>query len=144
RPYVPDLENLKVFLSGKAERVLVESPEIDYLPGLGHSKPRYTTGIETGVIFDQRNNRLFPTAGYFFEARAEVATPALGGSLLPGMEASLQKSLRGLGWSEGARALDGAATANDYQRFSLNGRFYFTFDELLPLRGVVGKIGRES
>ncbi len=143
RPYVPDLENLKVFASLGAERVLINSPDIGYLPGLDHTRPRYTTALETGIIFDQRNNRLFPSAGYFLEARAEFATPALGAELLPEAEARLKKSLGSLGWAEGARALDAAAGVNSFQRFTLNGRFYLALDEVLPIRGVVAKANVE-
>lgn len=143
RPYVPDLENLRVFLAANAERVLIQSPDLGYLPGLDNTRPRYTTALEAGVIFDQRNNRLFPTAGYFLEARAEVANPAFGGALLPDAEASVKKALSGMGWPEGAQALDAAATVNNYQRFSLNGRFYLTFDEFLPIRGIVAKANVE-
>ena len=133
------LARQEVFASLGAERVLINSLDIGYLPGLDHTRPRYTTALETGIIFDQRNNRLFPSAGYFLEARAEFATPALGAEFLPEAEAGLKKAIGSLGWAEGARALDAAAGVNSFQRYTLNGRFYLNLDEVLPIRGIVAK-----
>lgn len=143
RPYVPDLENLQLYVSANAERVRVQASDSVLLPGVDVTKPRYTTAIEAALVFDQRNNRLFPSAGYFLQAKVEVASPWLGSAWLPGAEAFAHKTLVQAGLHEIAKELSPAAVANDFQRFSMNGRFYLTLDEWLPIKGVVAKANVE-
>jgi outer membrane protein insertion porin family len=143
RPFVPDLENLHFYVRAKGERVVLDTPWADLLPGEDNTKPRFTTSLESGLIWDQRNNRLFPTEGYLLRGSIEVASPLLGSSFLPGAERELQKTLLRAGLKDMAGAFDSGAVANDFQRFTLNGRFYFAFDRVLPIRGIVAKANFE-
>lgn len=143
RPFVPDLENLHFFVSADAERVLIDTPYAGLLPGIDNTLPRYTTSLEAGLIWDQRNDRILPTNGYLLRGAVEVASPFLGAGLLPGAEREVHKALLQAGLNDAANALDPNAVANDFQRFTLNGRFYFSFDRLLPIRGIVAKANVE-
>lgn len=139
-PYVPDFENLQLFVAGNLERVAIEETSFGArLVGLQTHLPRYTTSVRTSVVFDQRNNRLFPSAGWFLSGSVELATPMLGSALAPGAEKWVKESLQSAGVQDGLGFLYKNGRANDFQRFSLVGRTYYNFDEILPVKGVVLK-----
>lgn len=139
-PYIPDFENLQLYVAGNLERVVIEDTSFDArLVGLQTHLPRYTTSVRTSVVFDQRNNRLFPSAGWFLSGSVELATPLLGSALAPGAERWVKDSLQGAGLQDGLGFLYRNGRANDFQRYSLVARAYYNFDEVLPLKGVVLK-----
>lgn len=139
-PYIPDFENLNFFVSANLERVLIDDTNIDArLVGLQTNLPRWTTSIRTSVVFDQRNNRLFPSAGWFLSGSVELANPYLGAQFLPGMEAGIKQGLQDAGVRDGIGWLYKNGAANDFQRFSATGRAYMNFDEWIPVKGVVLK-----
>lgn len=139
-PYIPDFENLQLFVAGNLERVVIEDTSFGArLVGLQTHLPRYTTSVRTSVVFDQRNNRLFPSAGWFLSGSVELATPMLGSYLAPGAEKWVKESLEGAGLQDGLGFLYKNGRANDFQRYSLVARAYYNFDEVLPLKGVVLK-----
>jgi outer membrane protein insertion porin family len=139
-PYIPNFENLQLFLAGTAERVVIDDSNFaTRLVGLQTNLPRYTTSIRTSVVFDQRNNRLFPSAGWFLQGSVELAHPYLGSGLLPLAESGLKDALRNAGVKDGLGFLYKNGLANEFQRYSATGRAYMNFDEWLPLRGVVLK-----
>lgn len=142
--YIPDFENLTFFVAANLERVLIDDTNIDArLVGLQTNLPRWTTSIRTSVVFDQRNNRLFPSAGWFLQGSVELAHPVLGSALLPEGERALKEALQGGGLKDGLGFLYKNGQANDFQRFSLTARAYMNFDEWLPLNGVVLKSNLE-
>ncbi|MBI1947237.1 MAG: outer membrane protein assembly factor BamA [Deltaproteobacteria bacterium] len=139
-PYVPDFENLQLFVAGNLERVVIEDTSFGArLVGLQTHLPRYTTSVRTSIVFDQRNNRLFPSAGWFLSGSVELATPMLGSELAPGAEKWVKESLQGAGVQDGLGFLYKNGRANDFQRYSLTARAYYNFDEVLPIKGVVLK-----
>ena len=146
RPYVPDLENFQAFLTGNLERVEIDDTQFNVLlAGLAVNVPRYTTSLKASLLFDQRNNRLFPSQGYFLQVHGELAHPYLGSALAPSAEAAAKDALQASGLRDFTltRALRRNARANDFQRYGFTGRVYYNFDELLPLRGVVAKANLE-
>ena len=72
------LDNVYVYFGYFAERV--EIPEEAFnvtLVGLETNTPRWTSALRGTVTYDSRNNRLFPSDGYFALLRGEWATPYL-------------------------------------------------------------------
>lgn len=145
RAYVPDFENFQLFVTGSAERVLIDQTTLDVrLLGLSGEVPRYTTSVRGALIFDQRNNRLFPTQGYYLSLQGELATRYLGSAFLPGAEAGLRDLLRDdLGLGNDLGFLRGNGRPNDFIRLNTTLRGYYSFDEILPLAGVVAKANVE-
>lgn len=139
-PYIPDFENLQLFIAYTAERVIIDESNFDTrLVGLQTNLPRYTTSIRTSVVFDQRNNRLFPSAGWFLQGAVELASPYLGAGLLPEVERAAKNALQDAGVKNGLGFLYRNGEANEFQRYSLTGRAYMNFDEWLPIKGTVLK-----
>lgn len=72
------LDNMYVYFGYFAERV--EIPEEAFnvtLVGLETNTPRWTSALRGTITYDSRNNRLFPSDGYFALLRGEWATPYL-------------------------------------------------------------------
>ena len=86
---------------------------------------------------DQRNNRMFPSAGYFLQFQSEWATPYLGSSLMPGIEKGMADVFNPLVPS--ADPLSGQGLPNIFQRYGMDGRVYFNFDAISPLKNIVLK-----
>lgn len=121
KPYVPDFDNLRFFLSYMAERVEIQ----DSLEGVNYwgwhlNQPRYTTSIKPILQMDQRNNRLLPTAGYLLEFRTEFASSYLGAGLLDKLESN--------------------SDTNNFIRYGTNTRFYYNFDQWFFLKNWVLKL----
>jgi outer membrane protein insertion porin family len=141
RPYVPDFENLQIFLTANGERVEIQEQSFDVtLLGLSANKPRYTTGLRGSVIFDQRNNRIFPSRGWYLSTSAELAHPWLGSAVLPAAEEGLKAALEdNLGLKNNVGFLKASGLPNDFIRWSTTMRAYYSFDRWLPVNGVVLK-----
>jgi outer membrane protein insertion porin family len=121
KPYVPDFENFRFFLSYMAERVEIQ----DSLEGVNYwgwhlHQPRYTSMLRPVLQMDQRNNRLMPTAGYFLEFRTEFASSYLGSALLEKLESN--------------------SNTNNFIRYGGNTRLYYNFDEWFFLKNWVLKL----
>jgi outer membrane protein insertion porin family len=139
-PYIPDFENLNFFVAANLERVLIDDTNIDArLVGLQTNLPRWTTSIRTSIVFDQRNNRLFPSAGWFLQGSVELAHPYLGSIFLPDVERGIKTGLQDTGVKDGLGWLYKNGLANDFQRYSMTARAYMNFDEWIPVKGVVLK-----
>ncbi len=141
RPYVPDFENLRFYLSYTAERVRIE----DSIDGVNYwgwhlHQPRYTTSLRPVLQFDQRNNRIFPTAGYFFEFRTEFASSYLGSVLLADLENKIVKDNQPTGIDAGLNFLKQDATTNNFIRYGGNFRIYYNFDKWFFWRNWVLKL----
>lgn len=140
-PYVPDFENLQLYLTATGERVEIAEQSFDVrLLGLSSTVPRYTTSLRGSLIFDQRNNRLFPSQGYFVQVQAELASPYFGSALLPSAESGLKSGLSNIDALQdnlGFLKTTGSPTA--FTRLSFTGRAYYLFDQILPVSGVVAK-----
>lgn len=140
-PYVPDFENFQLFLTATAERVEIAEQSFSVrLLGLSANVPRYTTSLRGSFIFDQRNNRLFPSQGYFLQAQAEVASPYFGSGLLPPAEAQLKSTLEKSDLlQDNLSGLKTTGRPTSFTRLSMTARAYYLFDEILPIKGVVAK-----
>ena len=138
RAYIPDPDNIRFFGTYSAERVQIEEQSFDVtLLGLQSEIPRYTTSTKAAFQMDQRNNRMFPSAGYFLQFQGEWATPYLGSSLMPGVEKSMADVFNPL--VPTADPLSGQGLPNVFQRYGLDGRIYFNFDSISPLKNIVLK-----
>jgi outer membrane protein insertion porin family len=140
-PYIPDFENLQLFLTYSGERVEIQESTFNVnLVGLSANVPRYTTSLRASLLFDQRNNRIFPSKGWFLQAQAELADPLLGSGLLPGTETGLKGLLKGVNpTGDGLGFLKSSGRPNAFTRLGVVARGYYSFDDLLPLKGVVLK-----
>jgi outer membrane protein insertion porin family len=144
-PYIPNFENLQLFVAATLERVVIDDSNFKTrLIGLQTNLPRWTTSIRTSVVFDQRNNRLFPSAGWFLQGSVELAHPYLGSALMPGAERALKESLQNAGVKDYLGRLYKNGVANEFQRYSLTARAYMNFDEWSPVKGVVLKGNLEA
>jgi outer membrane protein insertion porin family len=136
--YVPDFDNFRLFLSYSLERVETGDNAVDvWLFGLHSKQPRYTSAIRPILQFDQRNNRLFPSGGYFLELRSEWATSYFGSGLLAQTE-NHWKNVDGI--KAGLGYLKPEAESNRFVRYGANTRFYYNFDEWFFLKSWVLKL----
>jgi len=133
--YVPDFENLRLFLSYSVERVFVTNDsQDDRLYGLHLNQPRYTTSLRSTLQLDQRNNRMFPTAGYFFETHIEWASSYMGSRLLSNIENSFRPDVY-QGIRSGLNMFRPMSASNDFIRYGFNTKFYYNFDSWFWLKG---------
>jgi outer membrane protein insertion porin family len=149
-PYVPDFENLQLFLSGSLERVEIDESNFTVrLLGLQTNLPRWTTSLRLSSIFDMRNNRLFPTAGWFVQGSVEWANPWFGAGALPGAEAAFKDAVKGAGIRDlplcpGVGCLKSNGLANSFLRWTGTLRGYLNGGFVIPeLSGVVLKANVE-
>ncbi len=145
-PYVPDFENLQVFLSGNLERVEIAEDNFNVrIKGLQLNLPRWTTSTRLSTVWDMRNNRLFPSAGWFLQGSVELASPFLGAALLPAAEAATKDFIKGTGirdlpFCTGVGCLKRDGVPNTFTRYTATARGYLNGGFLLPeLSGVVLK-----
>ena len=138
RSYIPDPDNLRLFGTYNAERVQIEEQSFDVtLLGLQSEIPRYTTSTKLALQMDQRNNRMFPSAGYFMQLQTELASPYLGSSLMPGFERNMAEVFNPL--VPTGDPLSAQGLPNIFQRYALDGRVYFNLDSFSPLKNIVLK-----
>jgi outer membrane protein insertion porin family len=149
-PYIPDFDNLQMFVSASLERVEIDESNFTVrLLGLQTNLPRWTTSVRLSSVFDMRNNRLFPSAGWFLQGSVELASPFLGSALLPGAEAAVKAAARDAGVHDlplcpGLGCLKSFGLANNFVRYSATARGYLNGSFLLPeLSGVVLKANVE-
>ncbi len=87
-PGLSKLEDLRVFLTYTLERVRVTAAVQDLL-----LYNRYRSGVTSAarlaVAWDRRDNRLFPTKGFFLSASIDLAPPFLAPSFLFGDQVNL-------------------------------------------------------
>lgn len=144
-PYVFDFEALSFMLTYKAERVEISDVtnavrKWDLYEGV----PRYTTSIRPAIRLDQRDNRIFPSRGLYFEFSTEFATEYLGARPLASIENYFRDSdtrKRGLG--AGRSYTIPKSDANNFIRYGTNFRFYHNLDDWLFLKGLVFKANME-
>lgn len=132
-PYIPDFDNLQVFLAGSLERVEIDDSNLNVrLLGLQKNLPRWTTSTRLSTIWDMRNNRLTPSAGWYLQGSVELASPYLGSGVMPSLEAGVKDALvdagiRDLPLCSGLGCLKRNGLPNTFTRYSLNGRAYMNF-----------------
>lgn len=141
-PYIPDLENLQVTLGYVLERVFVTEDGLnENLWGLHVNEPRYTTSLKGSILFDQRNNRMAASAGYYFQATGEFASPYFGsGALQLAENAILAKERMNTGLDAGLTFMRQDARANLFSRYTINAKVYYNFDRWFPLKNWVLKL----
>ena len=72
------LDNVYLYLTYFAERVTIPQEAYNVtLAGLETNVPRWTSSLRGTMSYDSRDNRLFPSDGYYALLRAEWATPYL-------------------------------------------------------------------
>jgi len=149
-PYVPDFENLQVFLSGNLERVEIDESNFNVrLLGLQTNLPRWTTSARLSTVWDMRNNRLFPSAGWFLQGSVELASPLLGSALMPFAESAAKDAIKATGIRDlplcaGIGCLKRTGIPNSFTRYSATARGYVNGGFVLPeLTSVVLKANVE-
>jgi outer membrane protein insertion porin family len=137
-PFIPDFDNLRFYVAYGIERVEISDVATGIeLYGLHALQPRYTTALKPTLQLDQRNDRMFPTAGYLLEARAEFASFALGSAGLVAIENSFTSGSQNAGIYGGNWFLKPDPASNNFFRFGANARFYYNWDQWFPLSGWV-------
>ncbi len=143
-PYVLDFEALSLLLTYTVERVQISGLSMPVRNwDLHEDEPRYTSSLRPAIRLDQRDNRLFPTRGLFFEFRSEFASEYLVGKSLAQFENYLRKRTKSRGISDGRRQMVPEASANNFLRFGTNFRFYHNLDDWFFLKGFVFKTNFE-
>lgn len=138
--YIPDFENLYLYLSYKAERVEVASDDTGVrFYALRTREPHYTTALGPMLQFDQRNNRLFPTKGFIFDLKTQIASTYFGAGGLSYIENQIMADARRKGLEGGSWFLDSQARSNNYFQLNTSARFYFDLD-LQALKGVTARL----
>lgn len=143
-PYILDFEQLSFLLTYTVERVEISGLAAPVRKwDLHEREPRYTTSLRPAIRLDQRDNRLFPSRGLYFEFRSEFATEYLGGSGLASFENYLRQRIKSEGMKDGRSKMIPAADANNFLRFGTNFRFYHNLDDWFFLKGLVFKTNFE-
>lgn len=125
--FVPDFDNFKLFLTLNGERVVIADTSIGVLLSDLHlGQPRYTTAFRATLQFDQRNNRMMPSRGYFWELQSEIASKYLGSNLLAMAENSILDNASKEGMEAGPWYHKQKAGTNDFFRLNHNIRFYYS------------------
>jgi outer membrane protein insertion porin family len=139
-PYVLDFGALWFYLTYTAERVEINDTTTKArLWGLQLGVPRYTSSLKTTISLDQRDNRLFPTSGLYFDFRSEFANEYFGAIGLEKLENSIRRALPKNRLKDGRSFMKADAGSNNFMRFGTNFRFYYNFDSWFPLKGWVLK-----
>lgn len=139
-PYVLDFEALSLLLTYTVERVEISDlTAAARMWDLYQGVPRYTTSLRPALRLDQRDNRLFPSRGLYFEFRSEFASEYLGGIGLASFENYLRGRRNQESLSAGRSYLTPTASANNFFRFGTNLRFYHNLDSWFFLKGLVFK-----
>lgn len=143
-PYVFDFEALSLLLTYTVERVEISGLTTPIRKwDLHEREPRYTTSLRPAIRLDQRDNRMFPTRGLFFEFRSEFASEYFGGKGLANFENYMRRRVKSEGMKAGRSGMVPAADANNFLRYGTNLRFYHNLDDWFPLRGFVFKTNFE-
>jgi outer membrane protein insertion porin family len=87
-PGLSKLEDLRVFLTYTLERVRVTAAIQDLLL-FNRYRSGVTSAARLAVAWDRRDNRLFPTRGFFLSASIDLAPPFLAPSVLFGDQVNL-------------------------------------------------------
>ncbi len=143
-PYVFDFEALSILLTYTVERVEISGMSSPArLWDLHENEPRYTTSLRPAIRLDQRDNRIFPTRGMFFEFRTEFASEYLGGKPLADLENYIRGRSKSVSLKSGRSNMIPPAAANNFLRYGTNLRFYHNLDDWFPLKGLVFKTNME-
>jgi len=88
-PYAARLEDMRVFATYKNEYVAVSGNSATSSLGLAQIKSGTTSSLTLAWQWDKRDNRLFPTNGWFASLSAELAPPVLAPSSVFGDQVNL-------------------------------------------------------
>ncbi len=155
-PYEFNLDNFQAFLNFQMERVLLDfsgqSFEVTHL-GLTRNLPRYTSSLGLSLVWDQRNNRLQPSKGFYFLGGYELASRFLGSGVFGDIETWMKDArwgsfkprylIPGAGWSPD-RSYRRESRVNEFHRFRFIGRGYLDVgDKIEKLKNWVLKANVE-
>jgi outer membrane protein insertion porin family len=128
------LEDMRVFATYKNEYVDVSGSSLTNSLGLAQVRSGTTSSVTLAWQWDKRDNRLFPTSGWFASASAELAPPALAPSSVFGHQVNLftrynvdVRGYRPLLWGVVARAKATAGLIRNWDTskdVSIAERFY--------------------
>lgn len=144
QPYVFDFESLYFLLTYTVERVEISDLASDVRKfNLHQGQPRYTTALKPAIRLDQRDNRMLPTRGLFFEFQTDFASQYLGGNHLSDLENYIKTKRSYNSLDAGRSFLDSPSAANNFIRFGTTLRFYHNLDDWFFLKGLVFKTNLE-
>ena len=87
-PFAKHLEDMRLFATYTNERVTV-TPTATNVILANRFRSGTTSSVRMSLQWDKRDNRLFPTAGFFTSVSAELAPPALAPSSIFGQDVNL-------------------------------------------------------
>jgi outer membrane protein insertion porin family len=88
-PWARNLEDLRLFATYTNEFVKVSPNGVTDIVLFNRFRSGTTSSLRFSLQWDKRDNRLFPTAGFFHSVSAEVAPPALAPDFLFGHNVNL-------------------------------------------------------
>ena len=88
-PWTKKLEDLRLFATYTNEHVNVSPNGTNQIALFNRFRSGTTSSLRFSMQWDKRNNRLFPTAGYYESISAEVAPPVLAPTGLFGNDVNL-------------------------------------------------------
>ena len=142
--YVFDFEALSLMLTYTVERAVIgDLTTPARLWGLNQETPLYTTSLRPALRLDQRDNRIYPTRGIYFEFRTEFASGYLGSFGLARLENHIRGKQNVHTLSAGRAYQVPPAGANEFIRYGTTLRFYHNLDDWFFLKGFVFKTNLE-
>jgi outer membrane protein insertion porin family len=87
-PFVSKLDDLRLFATYTLERIRVTSSVQDLLL-YNRFRSGVTSAVRLSVAWDRRDNRLFPTSGFFLSAALDLAPPFLAPQAIFGDQVNL-------------------------------------------------------
>ncbi|HSM92226.1 MAG TPA: outer membrane protein assembly factor BamA [Anaeromyxobacteraceae bacterium] len=87
-PFAKALEDVRVFGTYTNETVSV-TPAAGEVPLFNRYRDGWTSSVRGSIVVDKRDNRLFPSRGFYGSLSAEAAPPALAPNLLFGNQVNL-------------------------------------------------------
>jgi outer membrane protein insertion porin family len=132
----PVYRDLRLYGGYEVERSQIDEGSFAVtLKGLASQAPRYTTALRGTVAYDTRNNRLFPTKGFFHTLSVEGASRFLGSGLAPVAETWASRFMDRYRLPEQLNILKKNGEANDFIRTGLGLRGYYPIGFGFVLRG---------
>lgn len=142
--YVFDFESLLFYLTYTLERVEINDLTTDARKwNLFQGVPRYTTSLRPTLRLDQRDNRLYPTRGLYFEARTDLAWEYFGAVGLTQLENYIRRNRPTNRLSDGRDYLKPPSESNNFVKYGLNFRAYHNLDDWFFIKGLVLKANLE-
>lgn len=132
----PIYRYLRVFMGLMGERTEIDAGSFSVtLAGLKERRPRWNLGVRGTLAYDTRNDRLFPTKGFFHTLTMEGVSRYPVAWTFPAIEGALAQQVQKYRIPEQANFLRTAGDVNDFVRTGLAMRGYYPIGYGFTVRG---------